>query len=335
MASNQQSRSSGRNNSIRIRESERIDPVAGSVEFACGEGWACNPGLAGSFPWLSTLAGMYENYKVHKLCYRYKNLKGSTANGNIILSFDYDTLDSAPTSTKEATQMTVYCDGAPWRIFELRVPTDNRKLFTRAGIPAVADLKTYDVGRLFVCTEGCADNSIHGYLEVDYDIEFFNKQPAPQQANMVGNTSEFYTGTNYNLAADTTYTIPFTADTVNQCNLTPNEISDEFVVPKGKYMYQCNVLVKGNSGTPGNKAIIDNLELRVNGASIVPTGKAHYENQALDDGVEQSFDWTGVLDLTAASTMAIIIATTTYGAYLQAGFSKFKLLQIPSYEQIA
>jgi hypothetical protein len=163
-------------NSMRFRETERIATVNGAVSFSNSLSIPTNPGLVTSFPWLSGHANLFENYKVHKLVYRYKNLKGTSSDGNILLSYDYDTLDPPPVSAIAATQSTHYCDGAPWRIFSISVPTDGRKLFTRSGVLAGSDLKTYDMGQLHVSVEGCADTSAHGYLEVDYDIEFFNKQ---------------------------------------------------------------------------------------------------------------------------------------------------------------
>lgn len=165
-----------RGGSLRFKECERIDTVEGSVAFSVNGSIACNPGLATSFPWLSGHANLFERYRIHKLVYRYKNLKGTASNGNILMSFDYDTLDSAPATAIEMTQSTVYADGAPWRIFELVVPSDKRDLFTRSGDVAGSDLKTYDMGKLHIAAEGCADTSPHGYLEVEYDVELFMKQ---------------------------------------------------------------------------------------------------------------------------------------------------------------
>lgn len=184
MAPVAQNKSAGqtRGTSLRFRETERVATVDGSVGFSVTGSLACNPGLAGSFPWLSGHAALFERYRVHRLVYRYKNLKGTATNGNVLMSFDYDTLDSSPATAIEMTQSTVYADGAPWRIFELVVPSDKRDLFTRAGPVAGADLKTYDMGKLHIAAEGCADTTPHGYLEVEYDIELFMKQSVTSAA---------------------------------------------------------------------------------------------------------------------------------------------------------
>jgi hypothetical protein len=173
-------RSSRRNTSrtLRFTECERVSTIVGSTAFAVGSSITCNPGLTSSFPWLSGHAQLFEKYKIHKLIYRYKNLKGTSSAGNVLMAFDYDSLDAPPSTAIAMTQSTKYVDGAPWRIFELEIPSDNRTLFTRSGPVAGADYKTYDMGVLHIAAEGCADTSDHGYLEVEYDIELLQKQPS-------------------------------------------------------------------------------------------------------------------------------------------------------------
>lgn len=176
VAQNRSSRQTG-SNSTRYRECERIATVNGSEIFANVLSIPCNPGLASSFPWLSGHAILYESYTMHSITYRYKNLKGTGSPGNILMSFDYDTLDAPPATAIEQSQSTVWIDGAPWRIFELKVPCRTpKKLFTRGSTIPGTDLKTYDYGRLHVSAEGCTDDSAHGYLEVEYNVELSDKQ---------------------------------------------------------------------------------------------------------------------------------------------------------------
>lgn len=196
MAPVAQNKSAGqtRGGSLRFKECERITTINGSVAFSVTGSIACNPGISSSFPWLSGHANLFERYRIHKLVYRYKNLKGTASNGNILMSFDYDTLDNPPATAVEMTQSTVYVDGAPWRIFELDVPSDKRDLFTRSGAVANSDLKTYDMGKLHVAAEGCADVTPHGYLEVEYDVELFMKQSITTGAGAASFASSYFTG---------------------------------------------------------------------------------------------------------------------------------------------
>lgn len=201
-AQNKSSRQTGRN-STRYRECERVGTVNGSLQFEVVADFACNPGLKDSFPWLSSHADLYEKYRIHKLVYRYKNLKGTGAGGNIIMSFDYDTLDAPPVSAIEMCQSTVWTDGAPWRIFELHVPVDSKTYYTRPGLIPGTDLKTYDMGRLFVAAEGSSDasgstdTSPQGILEVEYDIELMEKQPASLGVNPVQRTCSMWFNNDY------------------------------------------------------------------------------------------------------------------------------------------
>jgi hypothetical protein len=108
------------------------------------------------------------------------------------MSFDYDTLDAPPATAIAQSQSTVWIDGAPWRIFEMKVPTRRGKLFTRSSVVPGTDLKTYDFGRLHVSAEGCADDSAHGYLEVEYNIELLDKQVGGSTGGMpLGTTAMF------------------------------------------------------------------------------------------------------------------------------------------------
>lgn len=207
-AQNKSSRQTGRN-STRYRECERVGTVNGSLQFQIVADFACNPGLRDSFPWLASHADLYEKYRIHKLVYRYKNLKGTGAGGNILMSFDYDTLDAPPTSAIEMCQSTVWTDGAPWRIFELHVPVDSKAYYTRPGLIPGTDLKTYDMGRLFVAAEGSSDStgstdtSPQGILEVEYDIELMEKQPASLGVNPVQRTCSLFYNDDYQVFAPT------------------------------------------------------------------------------------------------------------------------------------
>jgi len=253
VAFNRSSQQNG-HNSLRYRECERVLTVPGSVGFGIVGQVPLNPGISSSFPWLSGHANLYDKYKVHKLVFRYKNLKGTGSNGNILMSFDYDTLDPAPSSAISMTQSTRWIDGSPWRIFELHVPPDGRKLFTRSGEAAAADLKTYDMGRLWIAAEGCADTSDHGYLEVEYDIELFDKAPTQASPDQVA-LSQFNQST-----TSSSNPLPFDEEIVNGLNLT-NTAGVISGIPAGLYLITVDVTSSGTFAA---------AELQLNGAALTP-----------------------------------------------------------------
>lgn len=184
--------------SVRHREMERIGSVPGSVSFGIVANYAINPALSTTFPWLSGVAQHYESYTIENLVVRYKNLKGTDADGNVIISYDPDTLDGGPASAIQQTQSCAYIDGAVWRIFEMRVPCRRERLYTRTGPVVGGDLKTYDAGRIWISAEGCADTSTHGYLELEYDVVLHDKQSQTAGSAPAANTRL----TQYNLSAN-------------------------------------------------------------------------------------------------------------------------------------
>lgn len=302
VAINRSSHQTGRT-TMRYKECERVATVPGSSSFGIVGNLACNPGLPGSFPWLSGHAALYDKYKVHKLVYRYKNLKGTGSDGNILMSFDYDTLDAAPSSAVAMTQSTAWIDGSPWRIFELHVATDGRKLFTRSGAVSSSDLKTYDMGRLFLAAEGCADTSDHGYLEVEYDIELFDKAPLDAGASPSSSAVS-----QFNLSANEvspTY-VGYDEEIVNGIGITNTAgVFSDF--PDGLYIVTYDIT---SSGTV-------TVDLQVNSLAVTPPCSSYM-------GVNSGNSATRYLSLTSSDSVRILItgAATMYGDFCRILFQR-------------
>lgn len=236
------------NQSIRIKETERIGTVMGSNAFSVVGNYPLNPGLPSSFPWLSATASQYEKYRVHKITYRYKNLKGTASDGNILMAFDFDSLDAPPTSAIQMTQYTRCTDGSPWRIFEMSIVPTGAELYTRSGIPAGADLKTYDLGRLFVAAEGCADSSAHGYLEVEYDIELMKKQSPASGGVSTNRQVTFYTGSGQTSLGPTIGWSVAPTVVANPIGVSVT-LAGVYTLPAGSYIVTIQTMVDSTAGT--------------------------------------------------------------------------------------
>jgi hypothetical protein len=301
VAQNRSSHQSGKN-TMRFRECERIATIPGAVSFTVVDTIQCNPGLSTSFPWLSGHAALFENYRVHKLVYRYKNLKGTSSAGNVIMSFDYDTLDSAPTNAIAATQSTHYVDGAPWRIFQLNVPTDKRNLFTRSNTPAGADLKTYDMGALHISCEGCADTSDHGYLEVEYDIEFFNKQSSSSTSPpSTGSSAAFYLSAPQSLNSN--QIVAYDTEITNSLGIV--NTAGSFSIPAGTYRY--DVVFYHTGGT------VNGVRMFVNGVAFAPAQQVVFAGAVTAGTIHQMF---GVFTLANTS---LVTCDVLWGTVSSAG----------------
>lgn len=264
-------KSSGRNQQVRhrVRECERIATISGSVLFDVVTTVPLQPGLTSSFPWLAGVANHYDRYKVHSITYTYKNVVGTSTNGNIIMGFDYDARDAAPTTAIQQTQSTSWIDGAPWRIFSLTLRPDNTYRYVRTQDVSFADVKTYDMGNLFISCEGMAATTPVGYLEVMYDIEFFDKSSTSHTEGgtpYLTNTTTAFATVADNLLAVTNTDMLWNGVNLNQIGITKGA-ADEFVfAQEGYYKIEISVPMTVSVG-----AVSRTLSLRTNGVTIATT----------------------------------------------------------------
>jgi len=172
---------SGRN-SWRFSGSELVGDVSGSVAFATTR-YVLNPGIASSFPWLSGEADKWEQYRFHRLTYRYVPRCASTTAGSVLLSPDYNVRDQPPSDEVEAADTLGAAESSAWSGFkaDLNVnamyPLGPKKMVRTAVV--AGDMNLYDSGAFYVSTTGEADASLIGKLWVDYDIELFVPQNSP------------------------------------------------------------------------------------------------------------------------------------------------------------
>lgn len=149
------------------------------------KGLIINPSLPNTFPWLSSMAALYERYKVNKLIFRYRTQARTDLPGNIVMAFEKDVHnlisdeDGVGTSTpgspstyisawskaasssalQKLTQTTTYLDGAPWKNFTLVVPCGGKVFYTRDKVDRTfggdstfgfTDAASYDFGKFYL-----------------------------------------------------------------------------------------------------------------------------------------------------------------------------------------
>lgn len=171
----------GRNGDIIVTHEEYIGDVNGSVAFTPIQ-YAVNPGLQGSFPWLAAIAPNYESYKFESLEYEFKTTTNNQATGNVALFLDYDPADAAPTNKREILNSESTMDGPAWSL-SIRQKSKKENLNKRAtylvrqgSVGASASLTLYDVGNLFVCTQGQSGATVIGELLCRYRIRLMTPQ---------------------------------------------------------------------------------------------------------------------------------------------------------------
>jgi hypothetical protein len=167
----------------RIVHRELIGSVVGTVNFSTnGLGpFSLNPGLSTTFPWLSTQAVGWEQYRFNKLNFCYYTRTGSNVPGSLMLIPDYDAADSAPISEQIASAYEDVSEDVPWKDIKCNLrpaamhPDGPKKYIRTSGLASNLDIKTYDVGNLFVgTTDGTAVP--WGKLWVEYDVTLYTPQ---------------------------------------------------------------------------------------------------------------------------------------------------------------
>jgi hypothetical protein len=148
--------------------------------FNVGATIPLNPGQTQSFPWLSTIAARFESYRFLSLSHSYETDAPTTLGGTLVMTTDFDATDDAPTSKQQAmayrgyTKCPLYGEAGK-KVIHRALAEDLHKLkerYVRPGaVPVNTDLKMYDVGNLFVITQGATTASAScGELFVDYEI---------------------------------------------------------------------------------------------------------------------------------------------------------------------
>lgn len=173
----------------RVRHSERVANAQLAPGFTADK-YALNPGLVTTFPWLAGVASRFEMYRFHSVRFEYRTKTATSTVGNIMLTCDYDALDSPPTTGVQAESYRGTVSAAPWQNATLVLTAQElhrrSPKYVRTGPPPpTADLKTYDTGNLYFCTEDAAAPALGGYLYIHYDVELMTPHLGPE-AQIIG-----------------------------------------------------------------------------------------------------------------------------------------------------
>lgn len=133
-------------------------------------------------------------YRFHRLAFKFVSKCPTSFTGAITLAIDYDALDPAPSDRQTLLSYAGAVTATMWQGLQYAVRPDKLGLFaqqryTRLGNQSDLDLKTYDLGNLFVHMEDIYTHTGAipiGDLFVEYDIELFT--PQLRSANVASGT---------------------------------------------------------------------------------------------------------------------------------------------------
>lgn len=155
--------------------------VAGQFDVRA---YPLNPGLANVFPWLSIMAGQFEQWTPNGIVFEFKSTSSeyvaTQALGSIIMATEYDSLDT-PFTDKQAMLNSAYASEAKpsqqllHGIECAKQDNPNTILYCRRGltVPTGGSIRDYDLGTFYIATQGGATANLNlGSLYVHYDITF-------------------------------------------------------------------------------------------------------------------------------------------------------------------
>jgi len=172
------------NQSITVRHKEYIGPIVGSEDFTVQYELPLNPGLLGTFPWLSGIAERYQEYTFKGVVFHYIPSSGAAVSstnaalGTVMMQTTYRASDSQPFGKIE--MLNEYCasESVPSETFIHPIECDPREnpfnvQYVRTQPPPANEpLMSYDLGKTFVATQGQQVTGFTlGDLWVTYEVE--------------------------------------------------------------------------------------------------------------------------------------------------------------------
>lgn len=170
------------------------------------QSFSLNPGLEGTFPWLSQIAMNYDEYEITQLIFTFKSTTTESSNttngqvGTVIMATNYNA--AAPVFTDKVTMMQYAFanSGKLTESLQHGVECDPTKLSGSAGEyirnnPVVSnqDLKTYDHGKFQIAVANCAASYANvsiGELWVSYTVKL--RKPKFYEALGLGITKDIF-----------------------------------------------------------------------------------------------------------------------------------------------
>lgn len=252
----------------RIRHRELVNgAIAGSVAYSLQKAYALNPGNNLLFPWLSVQALQYQEYKIHSLSVDWVPIAPTSTQGDVILAVDYEASNPAPTTEVQAADLAGTNTFSCWRQSSLKL--SNRNMFPAGPRKYIrngnqyGDIKTYDCGNVFVCTENQISTSVIGKIYVSYDIEFFAPFNGPVSSNPAAISYHLLHAADQVMTSGAATNIIFDSNPWNALNIT-TPTSSTYLLPVGFYLITFTATVSDSTA----ETLLVQASLSVNGATI-------------------------------------------------------------------
>jgi len=165
-------------------------------------GYDLNPGSGRLFPWLSSIANLFEQYRFGSVVFRAVPAQATTVPGRVYMGVDLDYDDEVPTVPMQIMANRLATEGSMWTMMELNCPgtvlmRDQTWKFCSTVSRVDPEPRTSYCG--FLCFGAISSSAGVWDLWIEYDVEFrspclepntvlggFNLGPStPAAANML------------------------------------------------------------------------------------------------------------------------------------------------------
>jgi len=252
--------------------------ISGNTSFQVAQSYALNPGNSNLFPRLSSLAALFTQYRFCKLTFRWVPVVSTATAGDIMLIVDTDASNQPPTTENQAVDHEGAVATSCWERLNYNVSVKSLHSVHPYNYVRVAsmpgDIKNYDVGNLFVCTNNQSGTGAIGKLFVDYVVDL----KAPILINNQGLKSStvaiWYNSNAQSLSTGVTASAAFNQNpTGNAVGVTLAANTTDFTCPTGLWRIQGRATFKDTS----NETFLAGIGISVNGTPLT-TGSSGYIN---------------------------------------------------------
>lgn len=249
--------------SVRVRHRENLGEVTLSdTAFNVLGSYPLNPGMAATFPWLSTIATRYDKFRIHSLRVLYETETTTSSTGSFMMAIDYNATDDAPTSKVSLMAYKGAVKTVPWlsAVCTFDPKSQDTDGFVRSGFTTTtaSDLRVSDPGVLYLATANTAFSGTIGDLYIEYDITLKDPSEIPLMGYMFAAGGTIAASTPFGTYGSQTGAKGATPATWSTNILTFQVPGTYMLAGSGNGSLTTTTGITGNTGTLGDIAISGN-----------------------------------------------------------------------------
>jgi hypothetical protein len=287
--------------------------IPGSVAFTVANSYSINPGNSTLFPLLSTLAALFSQYRFTHLAFRYVPVVPTSTQGDVLLFIDYDASNPAPTTETQAADHEDAIEDVVWRDigFQARVASLNGTCpyhFVRTALMP-GDIKTYDSGNFFFCTNNETGTNTIGKLYVDYTCVLRSPLLTNNQGLKPSTISAWYDSGSPTYTSNTPSYMFFDTQIAESFGIIKNTDNKTFTVPSGYWEVTASGIFKDTSA----ETFTGSMYGLLNSVSMTTGFPGGFTVTNVANGYQQ-MTCRYLFSVPPGSTGAIVIGITMIGA---------------------